>query len=114
MTVRAVSKYRDSSSRTSSASRDSDKGVKPTRSANRTEQTRRSASGANAGWPAPDAGAVTVASTDPHSPQNFCAAPTGALQEGHVSARAVPHSWQNFPVAGLGAAHAGHDTAMRA
>ena len=44
-TVRATSKYSDSSSRTASGSRDSDSGVKPTTSQNNTEHTRRSATG---------------------------------------------------------------------
>ncbi len=44
-TVRAMSKYRDSSSRTSSGSRPSLSGVKPTRSTNSTEHSRRSVSG---------------------------------------------------------------------
>ena len=45
ITVRATPKYADSNSRTSSGSRDSDNGVKPTTSQNSTEQTRRSATG---------------------------------------------------------------------
>ena len=45
ITVLAVSKYAESSSRTSSGSRASDSGVKPTRSQNRTEHSRRSATG---------------------------------------------------------------------
>ena len=44
-TVRAMSKYRDRSSRTSSGSRPSLSGVKPTRSTNSTEHSRRSVSG---------------------------------------------------------------------
>ena len=45
ITVRAVSKYRDSSSRTASGSRASDNGVNPATSQNSTEHTRRSATG---------------------------------------------------------------------
>ena len=44
---RQMSKYRERSSRTSSASRDSESGVNPTRSANSTETRRRSAAGAS-------------------------------------------------------------------
>src|SRR3990172_7000079 len=61
MTSRARSKYRVRVSRTSSASRSSANGVKPTRSANRTLTRRRSATapataGAKAGAPAGGAG----------------------------------------------------------
>jgi hypothetical protein len=49
ITVRASSKYRLSSSRTSSGSRDSDSDVNPTTSQNSTEHTRRSAIGASSG-----------------------------------------------------------------
>ena len=70
ITVRARSKYSDSSSRTASGSRASDSGVNPTTSQNSTEHTRRSATG-----PAPvaatTAGLAATASTAPHSPQNF-------------------------------------------
>jgi len=45
ITVRARSKYCDSSSRTASGSRASDNGVNPTTSQNSTEHTRRSATG---------------------------------------------------------------------
>ena len=45
ITVRAASKYRDSSSRTASGSRASDNGVNPATSQNSTEHTRRSATG---------------------------------------------------------------------
>ena len=45
ITVRATSKYRDSSSRTASGSRASASGVNPTTSQNSTEHTRRSATG---------------------------------------------------------------------
>ena len=65
ITVLAVSKYADSSSRTSSGSRASDSGVKPTRSQKRTEHRRRSATGPGAGargW----AGTSEVASGAPH------------------------------------------------
>ena len=48
ITVRATSKYRDSSSRTASGSRASDSGVNPATSQNSTEHTRRSATGP---WP---------------------------------------------------------------
>jgi hypothetical protein len=59
ITVRAVSKYRDSSSLTASGSRDSANGVNPTTSQNSTEQTRRSAT-------APPKATPTSGSADPH------------------------------------------------
>src|SRR5919109_4779205 len=105
MTVLDVSKYPDRSSRTSSASRDSESVVKPTRSANRTETSRRSATGAV--WAAPAAAGVAAgpaaASGEPHSPQNFCPGGFAAPHEEQVAASAVPHSPQNFCVAGFSA-----------
>src|SRR4051794_34435411 len=106
-----MSKYRDSSSRTSSASRDSDSGVKPTRSQNRTEHTRRSVTSAGertaseeTGLSAPlraAAGLGTAANGVPHSPQNFCPASTAAPHDGQLAARPAPHSRQNRPVVGF-------------
>jgi hypothetical protein len=77
MSERLASKYRVSSSRTSSASRDSASVVNPTRSANRTDTSRRSATGAD--WVVAGSGAAAAdtpglgapASAVPHSPQNF-------------------------------------------
>ena len=64
ITVRARSKYCDSSSRTASGSRDSDNGVNPATSQNNTEHTRRSATGTR-----PPLGAIDGATgaTDPGS-----------------------------------------------
>src|SRR3954447_11722483 len=106
MTVRAVAKYRDSSSRTSSGSRDSDNVVNPTRSPNRTEVTRRSATraetslwrpfGGIGGTTAPGAGV-------PHSMQNLPV--TAAPQPTQDAACGAPHSGQNFAVSGALAPH---------
>src|SRR6266511_5260382 len=95
MSVRLVSKYRDRSSRTSSASRLSDSVVNPTRSANSTDTSRRSEDGgAGAGLtvavPRPAPTGV------PHSPQNFSLPRTGAPQAAHAWASGFPHSTQNF------------------
>src|SRR5919204_7048361 len=94
MRVRAVSKYFDSSSRTSSASRLSDSGVTPTRSQKSPDVIRRSATGAA---PLPsmggDAATASAVSRVPHSEQNR--PDTSAPQRGQVRANAVPHSEQN-------------------
>src|SRR3954462_11971519 len=111
MTCRAISKYLVRVSRTSSASRSSANGVKPTRSAKRTLTTRRSALSAPVGgWavgatgrgraPLAAAGAGP-ASAKPHSAQNFAPGTYGVEQLGQVDASAVPHSAQNFAVAAL-------------
>src|SRR5687767_8937218 len=93
MTVRARSKYDVSSSRTVSASRPSESDVKPTRSANRTLTTRRSATGTElaagsergtAALTEPGPAAVAAPSRRvPHSPQNRA-----------FPAFAEPHDWQ--------------------
>ena len=74
ITIRARSKYWDSSSRTTSGSRDSDNGVNPTKSANNTDTNRRSATGASRagdGDSAARAGAAAAGvSADPQEPQN--------------------------------------------
>src|SRR3990172_4811967 len=106
MTSRARSKYRVRTSRTSSASRSSANGVKPTRAANRTETTRRSAT-AGAFRPAPVLAGDAVATAAPsnvdgpvngvaHWKQNL--APGGLVvpQDGQPAIIAVPHSMQNF------------------
>src|SRR5207248_4922789 len=91
----------DSSSRTASGSRLSDRGVKPTRSANSIETTRRSLTGPGTGAALdPDApvaagAAVVPLSGEPHSEQNFPDG-AGAPQVGHVAANELPHSAQNF------------------
>src|SRR6266705_7980 len=98
ITVRQLSKYRDSRSRTSSESRDSESAVKPTRSANSTETRRRSVAG-----PASDTEAVAnrdaegvAARGEPHSPQNLLSPGLAAPQDGHVNASGRPHSLQNL------------------
>jgi hypothetical protein len=103
MIVRDLAKYSDSSSRTTSGSRDSDSGVNPTRSQNSTEHTRRSATGfvsGSGGAVAGDAGAVDGAapapvSAKPQARQNRLPAVTGLPQEGQP-ARAAPQSPQNL------------------
>src|SRR6266540_665866 len=92
MSRRHVSKYRERRSRTSSASRVSDRVVNPTRSANSTETNRRSEPGSAWGGRAADSGA----SAEPHSPQNFTPGPFDAPQVAHTIARGDPHSPQNF------------------
>ncbi len=111
ITRRAVSKYSERSSRTSSGSRDSDKGVKPTRSANNTDTVRRSATGE-----ATVAGAAAIPSTSgaPHSPQNFLPGSFGVPQAGQSLARAAPHSPQNFTPAPFSAEQRGHVATRRA
>src|SRR4051812_19174868 len=94
MICAAVAKYRSRSSRTVSASRDSERVVKPTRSANRIDTRRRSAVGVPG---SPGAGvAPALRRSVPHSPQNLT---PGALDVPHVGqavASGVPHSPQNF------------------
>src|SRR5262249_43371896 len=65
ITVRAVSKYADSSSRTASGSRASDSGVNPTTSQNSTEHTRRSATGPPPGPPTAPAAGTRAGTGDP-------------------------------------------------
>src|SRR3954454_17365798 len=106
MTVRAVAKYRDSSSRTASGSRDSDNVVNPTRSPNSTEVTRRSATRAEA------MGCCGMAATEvdagvPHSAQNFPVIAAPQLEQ-DVD-RGVPHSGQNFAVSEVVAPHSAQD-----
>src|SRR5437660_2828512 len=94
--VRETSKYLDRSSRTSSASRDSDSVVNPTRSANRTLTSRRSVAAAM-GLGAATAGRDSGAPRDaPHSPQKSNWGSLAAPQEGHSFASAPPHLPQNF------------------
>ena len=64
--------------------------MKPTRSAKRTETSRRSTATAGA------AAAVEASSRVPHSPQNFCPGAFAAPHAEQTAARAVPHSPQNF------------------
>src|SRR5215469_16315325 len=100
--TRAVSKYCDSISRTSSGSRDSASDVDPTRSQNSTEHTRRSATGVTPGEEtaavfsaAPScAAAPPTARECPHDPQKRLPAVTGSPQAGQPPAGA-PQSSQN-------------------
>src|SRR5438067_11825488 len=100
MTLRAVSKYRVRSSRTSSGSRLSDRPVKPTRSANRTETSRRSVAGMTIS-PASTASARGA----PHSPQNLSPGWFAAAQEGHEIARPAAHWAQNLRPGRFSAPH---------
>src|SRR3954469_25929786 len=103
MTSDARSKYRLSVSRTSSASRPSENGVNPTRSANSTETIRRSAIGGRAGAApaaAPDGvvaaarpGSVGIAS--PQDPQNLAFGSFGSPHAEQLVESGVPHSRQN-------------------
>src|SRR5438874_13128169 len=109
MSRRDVSKYRESSSRTSAGSRDSEIVVNPTRSAKRTDTRRRSAAGLSTGADV-RTGTVASSSAAPHSPQNLSRASFGAPQEGHARARAVPHWPQNFLLGAFSNPHVGHLT----
>ena len=98
MRRRASSKYRDNSSLTSSASRVSESAVNPTRSANSTDTSRRSAAGGSdvmvgATGPGPGEGSASEA---PHSPQNFVPGVLGVPQAGQGRSSGLPHSPQNF------------------
>src|ERR1700694_3113952 len=114
MTPWHVSKYRVRSPRTSSASRFSDREGKPTRSANRTDTSRRCADagsgtccaepwaeragcGAQPGWP----------TCVPHSSQNLASGRSGVEQLAQVRAKAAPHSEQNLLPARLSAPQLG-------
>src|SRR6266542_1476921 len=108
MSVRQVSKYPESSSRTSSASRDSESVVNPTRSANSTETRRRSAMAdrgtGSARSRAGEAGAGPAPpSAAPHSPQTLCPGGFAEPQAEHVTCSGEPHSPQNFCPTGFSA-----------
>ena len=115
ITVRATPKYSDSSSRTASGSRASDRGVNPATSQNSTEQTRRSATGPAAA-PAPG-GAASVPdgaggrpdSWCPQERQNGFPGVTGSPHDGH-RLRGAPQSWQNRSPSPWDAPHRGHVT----
>ncbi len=92
----------------SSASRPSEAAVKPTRSANSTLTSRRSACGEGS---APDAG-TGVVSTAPHSPQNFAPAVFGVPQAAHGRANDAPHSPQNLRPASFSSPQASHLTSI--
>jgi hypothetical protein len=111
--VRAVAKYRDSSSRTTSGSRDSDSVVKDTRSPNRTEVIRRSDVTA-----VPGVGGAGVASEPafgappaavPHSAQNRPV--TGVPQEAQTLPWGVPQDGQNLAAGSISLLHAGQGRA---
>ena len=74
--------------------------MKPTRSAKRTETSRRSAAGAAGSRVA---GARRLDSAVPHSPQNRCPGGLAAPQDEQTAASAFPHSPQNFCPAGFSA-----------
>src|SRR5580693_3347411 len=103
MTVPATSKYRDSSSLTTSGSRASDSGVNPTTSQNRTEHTRRSATGplaspvgsAATGEGRAADGAVAPGKARPHDRQNRLPGTSGSPQDGQPPTLA-PQSPQNL------------------
>src|SRR4029077_5478728 len=101
ITPAASSKYRESNSRTSSASRFSESGVKPTRSAKRREKSRRST--VTVGRSADLAGAAREL---PQSPQNRSPGSFAAPQSGHEIPSVVPHSAQTFLLARLSVPHA--------
>ena len=89
----------------SSASRPSEARVKPTRSANRTETSRRSAAGRRRR--AAGSELRRCASADPHSPQNFFAGAFAVPQAGQATRERAPHSPQNFRPAWFSALQAG-------
>ena len=76
--------------------------MKPTRSANSTETSRRSAAGGSLGG----VGASRRPSGLPHSPQKRTPASFGAPHDGHARASGEPHSPQNLRPAVLSAPHA--------
>src|ERR1700736_1738388 len=94
MTLRAVSKYRVRTSRTSSGSRLSDRVVKPTRSAKSTDTTRRSVAGMTVSPTPPVSGPSARAA--PQSPQNFSPGWFAPPQAGHATASGAAHWAQNL------------------
>jgi hypothetical protein len=112
MIVRATSKYPESSSRTSSGSLDSLNGVKPTRSQNNTEHTRRSATGARTvGAGAADGRAasdLTVVNAVPQARQKRLPGVVAAPHEGQRTISGEPHSSQNALTSSFAAPHDWH------
>src|SRR6266498_2333125 len=108
MIVLHVSKYFERSSRTSSASRDSESVVNPTRSANSTDTSRRSAEGAGDREAAAGAGAPPRA--EPHAPQNLFVGGFGVPHDAHTLASGLPHAPQNLLVSAFSAPHVGQVT----
>ena len=92
----------------SSASRPSDAAVNPTRSANSTETSRRSACAWDAVvsgvWPA------VAASDAPHSPQNLAPGAFEVPHDAHARVSGAPHSPQNLRFASLGSPQEPHST----
>ncbi len=91
----------------SSASRPSDAAVNPTRSANSTETSRRSACDRAAFadvWPA------GVASDPPHSPQNLAPGAFEVPQDAHARVSGAPHSPQNLRFPSFGSPQAAQST----
>ncbi len=82
--------------------------MKPTRSAKRTETSRRYATGSVSSAGGGDEGAVAAAaSCSPHSAQYRWPTTASVPQAPQTGASAAPHSGQNFDSARTGAAHAG-------
>ena len=81
--------------------------MNPTRSANRTDTSRRSAWGCGAGR-GPDSGGVS--SGVPHSPQNLTPGGFAAPQDGHDRWSGAPHSPQNLRFPSLGSPQAAQST----
>src|SRR6478735_117548 len=106
--IRHRSKYADNSSRTSSESLDSDNGVKPTRSPNSTDVTRRSATGAAGGAAAGATRQATSGNGVPHSSQNLPRSEGVPHDEQARAPITAPHSGQNFAPARTDAPQAEH------
>ena len=83
--------------------------MKPTRSAKRTETSRRSAA-ARLLTEAAAAGALVGAERRPALAAELHRGAFGAPQDGQASASAVPHSPQNFRPASFAEPHAGQET----
>src|SRR5258705_13571513 len=112
MTIVAIAKYCDRSSRVSSASRPSDNVVNPTRSPNMMVVRRRSATRFGASDEAgSDVGAAVPVSAAPQSPQNFLPGSRAAPHAEQMAASGPPQSLQNFLPSGFSAAQEGHEIA---
>ncbi len=112
------SKYRDNRSRVSSASRDSDSAVNPTRSANNTDTSRRSAIGSARVGAAVDVGPNwTVASSpngEPHWLQNRIAGSLAVPQAAQIWLSGAPHPPQKRELAGFSTPQLEHMVTSRA
>src|ERR1035438_1361052 len=111
MSARQTSKYWVRSSRTSSASRLSERVVKPTRSANSTETIRRSVAGGAAAEARSRGRLAPPSSPIPHSSQYLASGLAGVEQPGHTRAYGAPHSEQNLLSGRLWAPQLGQATA---